>query len=68
MMGLGCQRGSRCHFAHGEHEVRREEDPLPNEYVDEVKTQQLNYFTIPYCNYKTVMCRLLEETGFCKYG
>lgn len=26
MAGLGCQRGNRCHFAHGEHELRKEDD------------------------------------------
>ena len=68
MKGLGCQRGSRCHFAHGLHELREDADPLPKDYIKEVSQQQENYYSVPYCNYKTVMCRLLEEQGFCKFG
>jgi hypothetical protein len=26
--GLGCQRGARCHFAHGDTELRKENDVL----------------------------------------
>eukprot|EP00347_Sterkiella_histriomuscorum_P011803 403371038 len=65
--GLGCQRGQRCHFAHGDNELRKEEECLPGQYVDEVKNQQLNYYTIPYCNYKTVRCKLNDQ-GFCKFA
>ena len=44
MAGLGCQRGARCHFAHGEAELRKEDQPLPDIYVEEVcKQQQLFY-------------------------
>ena len=68
MKGLGCQRGSRCHFAHGEHELRTEQEPLPNSYIESVNNQRTHYLSNAYCNYKTVMCNMWENGMPCKFG
>lgn len=68
MKGLGCQRGSKCHFAHGEHELRTEQEPLPHTYIDNVNNQRQHYLSNAYCNYKTVMCNMWENQVPCKFG
>ena len=56
------------HFAHGDVELRNQEDTLPGEYVNGVSQQQELFYHEPYCNYKTVKCTLYEKTGACKFG
>ncbi len=36
-------------------------------YVDEVCKQQQFFYSQPYCNYKTVKCKLYD-TGHCKFA
>ena len=64
----GCNRGSKCHFAHGLHELRKPDDPLPIDYSAQVKDARSNFRENPYCNYKTIKCKNLLETGSCKFG
>ena len=56
-----CHVGSRCHFAHGEHEMRKREEPLPMEV-------QMKMMNIPYNNYKTQRCKYFDQEGTCKFG
>jgi len=39
MAGMSCHLGSRCHFAHGEHELRSSREPLPSNYLDQIHSQ-----------------------------
>ncbi len=41
-----CHVGNKCHFAHGEHELRKRDEPLPLELT-------MKMMNIPYNNYKT---------------
>jgi len=69
-----CPLGAKCHFAHGEHELRKITDPLPqgnrNQGAGEHKAYQSfgqNPVPSSVSNYKTVKCKFFEK-GFCKYG
>ena len=56
-----CHVGARCHFAHGEKELRKVEDALPIDV-------QMKMMNIPYNNYKTVKCKYFDSEGQCKFG
>ena len=56
-----CSKGSSCHYAHGDVELRRRNEDLP---VD-VKYKMMN---IPYNNFKTQVCKYFEQTKQCHYG
>ncbi|CDW71209.1 zinc finger [Stylonychia lemnae] len=56
-----CHVGKRCHFAHGEHELRKREEPLPLEVT-------MRMMNIPYNNFKTQTCKNYEKEGKCKFG
>ncbi len=47
-----CSLYEKCHFAHGEHELRNKSDPLPNIVVPPVE---------PISNYKTTLCKVNEH-------
>ncbi len=51
-----CHVGARCHFAHGEPELRKVDDALPFEV-------QMKMMNIPYNNYKTVRCKFFDSEG-----
>lgn len=63
----------KCHFAHGPSELRRQNDPLPDNtpIVNPTKVPTLSTL-LPKdkmaTNYKTTMCRYFEEGKICKYG
>ena len=61
-------KGCKCHFAHGSNELRKQSDPLPRIYADQVGQARSNYQEHPYCNYKTIKCKNLHDTGYCKFG
>ena len=72
MQTRNCHVGSKCHFAHGEHELRKPNDvssrlanlhgqPLPIE-------QTMKMMNIPYNNYKTQPCKFYEKDKSCKFG
>ena len=56
-----CQLAHYCSFAHGHHEIRRREDPLPESGASIQVGLLLN-------NYKTQMCRNMETEGVCPFG
>jgi Zinc finger C-x8-C-x5-C-x3-H type (and similar) len=61
-----CLRGENCHFAHGEADLRKKTDPLP-ENIPLVKFKTggpppINPApTVFPSNYKTVMCKFYEK-------
>jgi len=69
-----CPLQQKCHFAHGEHELRKIDDPLPQgsrtQQGGEHKAYQSfgsNQVPSSVSNYKTVKCKFFEK-GYCKYG
>ena len=73
-----CPLGSRCHFAHGKKELRKVEDPLPQNaplitaskliqtlYKD--VDNDANFNPVVINNYKTVICKYWEQ-GKCKFN
>lgn len=51
-----------CSFAHGAHERRNINDPLPDDFPGRQNVGAL------LSNYKTQICRNFEETGLCKFS
>lgn len=67
-----CPLGARCHFAHGEKDMRHQSDPLPNNtpLLSNNKLQQNQQQMVGprvVGNFKTVVCKYWEQ-GKCKYG
>ena len=58
-----CSKGSGCHFAHGESELRRNNEGgmLPPQDLP----MKLN---LPYNNYKTQKCKFYEDVAKCRFG
>ena len=56
-----CPLEKTCQFAHGNHELRRWTDPLPEKFDDKS-------LGAVHSNYKTSACRNFHETGQCKFG
>ncbi|TNV76099.1 hypothetical protein FGO68_gene8024 [Halteria grandinella] len=56
-----CNVGSKCHFAHGQHELRGKDDPIPRDL-------QMKLMNLPYNNFKTQRCKYFDETGVCKFS
>ena len=61
--------GDKWHFAHGEQELRKINEPIP---IHAVPLYQKNTNTIPVgCvknNYKTVYCKFFMQDGHCSFG
>ena len=51
--------GINCQFAHGDFDIRKCNDPLPQNMP---QYQKMNY----NFNYKTLKCKFYEEKGECK--
>lgn len=68
-----CYLGAKCHFAHGQEELRSPSDPLPPMKSpgtnDNKAFQGYQGYSAPpnVSNYKTIKCRFFEK-GHCKYG
>ncbi|CAD8171469.1 unnamed protein product [Paramecium pentaurelia] len=65
-----CSIGSRCHFAHGERELRNPNDPLPqlpSQNLQDPKLLQV-YFSgsLGIHNYKTTLCKYASNNT-CRY-
>lgn len=66
-----CPLGAKCHFAHGKEDMRKINDPLPQNapmMPNSKVQQQMGQFMNPMMinNYKTVVCKYWEQ-GKCKY-
>ena len=59
--GQMCSKGTHCHFADGEHELRNREDPLPNDLM-------MKLMNMPYNNTKTQLCKFWLQDGKCRFG
>ena len=57
-----CNFGSKCSFAHGNHELRHPGDPVPREALNERNDR------VPYSNYKTIKCCYFYIDGYCPFG
>lgn len=57
-----CSLGPLCSFAHGKHELRHINDPLPKDF--QKKKGQIGAM---HSNYKTQLCKNWQETGICKF-
>ena len=73
-----CPLGNRCHFAHGRSELRKIDDPLPQntpylptsrliETALKDENQDINFNPVVINNYKTVICKYWEQ-GKCKFN
>lgn len=68
-----CYLGDKCHFAHGQAELRKISDPLPPQKdltnTDNKSPQNFSGYSVPptVSNYKTIQCKFFEK-GHCKYG
>jgi hypothetical protein len=51
-----------CSFAHGYHEKRNMNDPMPNDFPGPDIVGAL------HSNYKTQICKNFQESGFCKFS
>lgn len=64
-----CSMGDKWHFAHGEQELRKINEPIP---IYAVPLYQKNTNTIPTGwvknNYKTVYCKFYMQDGHCSFG
>ena len=56
-----CSKGANCHFAHGAHELRKREDPLPPDLM-------MKMLNLPYNNLKTMLCKFWLKEGKCKFN
>ena len=64
-----CPLGSRCHFSHGKEEIRKMNDPLPQNTPIVPGAKQIDPAggtPVILNNYKTVVCKYWEQ-GKCKY-
>ena len=69
-----CPLGAKCHYAHGKEEMRKPNDPLPqntpmmvNSNKQPQQTNQGIMNPMMVNNFKSVVCKYWEQ-GKCKYG
>jgi hypothetical protein len=65
-----CHMGKRCHFAHGEAELRSITDSLPQSVIEQNNRyyQMKSSIGAHFSNYKSVPCKYFENSQKCKYG
>ena len=58
---LDCPYPDRCHYAHSEEELRKPDEPFPENYITEIADAQNKYYNTHYGNYKTLICKYIQE-------
>jgi len=76
-----CQMAEKCHFAHGDQELRRISDPIPvhafslyskpsnygNDYAEQKPQGDIPAGYVKN-NYKTIQCKFFMQDGHCSFG